>query len=89
VVPSGVGFSEIKMGSPKVEEVRAGKLCIENQSFQVGNGGHVNEEMGRQDGDILVIEGTIIIIGSAGEVVGFIGSAWFVDEFKVELCHFR
>jgi hypothetical protein len=89
MVPGGVGFGEIKTGGPKVEKVGAGKLRIENQSFQIGNGGRMNEEMGWQDGDVLVIEGTIIIIGSAGEVVGFIGSAWFVDKFKVEFRHLR
>jgi hypothetical protein len=45
--------------------------------------------MGRQDGYILVIEGTIVIIRSAGEVVGFVGSAQLVDEFEIKFRHFQ
>jgi hypothetical protein len=47
----------------------------------------MDEQVGWQDSDILIIKGTIIIVGVAGEMVSLISGAGLVDEFKVELGH--
>jgi hypothetical protein len=43
MVPGGVRFSEIKAGSPNVEEGRVGALRIKNKSFEIGDHGGVDE----------------------------------------------
>jgi hypothetical protein len=72
-----------------MEEIRVHKLGIQNKLFQVRDSGCVDEQMRWQDGDILVIEGAIVIIRVAGEVVGFVGRARLVDKFKIKFSHFR
>jgi hypothetical protein len=84
MVPSGIRFCEIKMGCPLVEEVGVHELGIKNKLLKVGDGRHVDKQVGRKDGNILIIKGAIVIVGVAGEVVGFIGGTRFVDEFKVK-----
>jgi hypothetical protein len=55
--------------------------------FQVSNSGGVDKQMRRQDGDILVVEGTVIIVRVAGEVISPIGGTGFVDKFEVKVGH--
>jgi hypothetical protein len=87
MVPSGIGFHKIEVGGPKVEEIRARKLSIQNKLFQVRDSGCVDEQMRGQDGYILIIEGAVVIIRAVREVVSFVGHARLVDKLKVELSH--
>jgi hypothetical protein len=71
-----------------MEEIGIRKLGVKNELFQVGNSGGVDEQMRGEDGYILVVKGAIVIIRAVGEVVGFVGRARLVDEFKIEFSHF-
>jgi hypothetical protein len=46
MVPSRVRFSEIKMRSPLVQEVRVHELSIKDELLNVRDGGHVDEQVG-------------------------------------------
>jgi hypothetical protein len=49
----------------------------------------MDEQLGQENRDILIIQGAIIVIWSAGEVVSLIGGARLIDKFEVEFGHCR
>jgi hypothetical protein len=87
MVPGRIRFSEVKTGCPEVEKIGVCKLCVKDKLFQVRDSGCVDKQVRWEDSDILVVEGAIIIVWVAGEVVSLIGGAGLVDEFKVKFSH--
>jgi hypothetical protein len=87
MVPGGVGLGEVKARGPLLEENGMCELGVKDQLFQVRDNGCMDEQMRQQDSDVLIIEGPIVIIGMAGEVIGLIGRARFIDEFEVKFSH--
>jgi hypothetical protein len=89
MVPGRIILSEVKARGLEMEEVGVRKLGIQDKLFEIRDGRGVDKQMGWQDSDILVIEGAIVVVRVARQVIGLIGGAGLVDKFKVELSHFR
>jgi hypothetical protein len=77
------------MGGPQLEKIRVSELGIEDEVLQVGDSGSMDKQVGWQNSDILIVEGPVIVVRAAREVVSFIGSTRLVHKFKVKFSHFR
>jgi hypothetical protein len=89
VVPGRIGFSQVKAGSPQVEEFRVCKLGIEDKLFQVRNSGRMDKQMRGQNSDILVVEGAVVVVRAAREMIRLISGPRFIDKLKIEFHHFQ
>jgi hypothetical protein len=77
------------MGGPRAEEIGMRLLGVEDELFEIRDGSGMNEQVRGQDGDILIIQGAIIIIRVAWEVVRFIWGARLIDKLEIEFRHSR
>jgi hypothetical protein len=89
MVPGGIGSRQIEAGGPQVKKFRVRQLGVEDQLFQVRDGGRVDKQVRGQNCDILVVKGAIIIVGAAREVIRLVGGPRLIDKLKVKFRHFR
>jgi hypothetical protein len=75
------------VGGPLVEKDGFGELGIKDQLFNVRDGASMDKQVWGEDSDDLVIEGAIIVIRAAGEVVSFVHDTRLVHKFEVEFSH--
>jgi hypothetical protein len=45
MVPGRIGFGQVEVGGPDVEEIRVGELGVKNELFQVRDNRGVDEQM--------------------------------------------
>jgi hypothetical protein len=55
MIPSRVRLGEVKMGGPLLEQAQVRKLGIKNKLFEVQDGRGMDEEVGWEDSNILVV----------------------------------
>ncbi len=53
-----------------------------------GGCGGVNKQCLWEYGDVIIVIGTLIEVGSSGEGISFVGSSWLVDKLEVVICQF-
>jgi hypothetical protein len=68
---------------PLGEEGGVGGLSGDKGVIEVGSGNGLEEEGVGEGEDAVVIVGTSVVVGAAGEGIGAIGSARFVEESDV------